>query len=490
MVKNNNITNKNTLLIVPIIGPSYDDVVAQITQAQTLADIIEMRWDLIDSDVVSRFSSCIRCNILPMIFTIRHHDHGGMWDDSEDARLSLFLILLRYTPEYIDCEYDAGIVLKGITREKDSETKLIVSYHNMKSTPQDLDALLLLMREAAPGGDIFKVATYAVSSCDALRMISFAQKAPGPFIGVCMGEKGAVTRVSAPMMRCWGTYAALGKGKATAEGQMTAEEMVDIYRYREITKDTRLCALIGDPVTLSRGHIYHNKVFHENKRDILYIKIQLDLKDLSEFFALARTMPFVGMSVTMPLKEAVISYFEKVDGVAEEIGALNTICFRDGKMEGYNTDGVGAFDAIEKKCSVEGKRVIVVGAGGTARALVHEAQRRGAEVVIINRTYERAQQIAELYGAEAIPFSRLKEVMSLGYDVVINATSVGMATHAEDSIVEEEWFLPGTIAFDVVSVPEKTLFLSCAEQARCSIVTGKEMFRCQADLQQKLWNDF
>lgn len=264
-------------------------------------------------------------------------------------------------------------------------------------------------------------------------------------------------------------YACLHGGAKTGPGQLSVDELMSIYHYDRLNEQTAIYGLIGDPVEKSPGHLHHNAVFRKKGCNAVYVKMQVKPEELAKFIPLAKELGIRGLSVTIPLKEKILHFVDVVDRSAQSIGALNTLKFEEGKIFGTNTDGNGALDAIEKKASVRGKKVVLLGAGGAARAIAFEAKKRGADVILVNRTASRAEALAKELGCRA---GQLPD----NYDVLINCSPVA-----------EEKILPGTIAMDVVYAPKDTPFLQEAARKNCQIVYGEEMYLNQAAGQTQFW---
>jgi 3-dehydroquinate dehydratase/shikimate dehydrogenase len=226
--------------------------------------------------------------------------------------------------------------------------------------------------------------------------------------------------------------------------------------------------------------LIHNAVFEDQKINAVYLRIAVKNEQLSAFFSLARQLPFKGLSVTMPHKEAVMPYLNETSIQTQVIGACNTIVISDGKWTGYNTDGIGAMNAIEKRRIVYGSHIVFIGAGGAAKALIFEAAQRGAFVTVINRTPDKAIEIATAMKGRGGGWDLLPEVCKSGYDVIIKCIP-------EEDPIDEKWVLPEKIAMDIVYVPKNTPFLIKAAQKKCQIVYGYEMFVGQAVEQLRLW---
>jgi 3-dehydroquinate dehydratase/shikimate dehydrogenase len=293
-----------------------------------------------------------------------------------------------------------------------------------------------------------------------------------------MGEPGKFARVLGPVMGNVIDFARPDLEEQSAPGQLAISELVDVYHYPDLNRETAIYGLIGNPVVNSPGHLYHNGVFRSRSLNAVYVKMEVGPEELSDFILLAKKMGIRGLSVTAPLKEKIIPFLDGIDPGAEKIGAINTLLFKEGQILGTNTDGCGALDAMEKKISVNGRRVVVLGAGGVARAIAFEARARGAELMILNRTVERAEELAGVLGCRA---GRLDEMPS-DYDIIINCSSGPMPIDAKK-------MRPQVLAMDVMCFPKETAFLKEAQKRGCQIVYGEEMYVNQAAGQSRFWMD-
>jgi len=458
------------MLTVSIQG-NFDQAREEIHLANRVADCIEFRIDLMEKQDGAHLSKLRSSAKVPVIFTIRNKEHGGKFEGNEKEREEKFLELLPLKPDYIDIEWDAPFTLDG---------KVIVSYHNFKETPEHLDKILEKMRMKR--GVIYKLATYANSSIDALRILSFV-KENNDVAGMCMGEKGEITRILAPIVGAPLIYTHLGK--ETAIGQVSLPHLQSLYHFKRLNRSTKIYALIGDPVKYSVGHLVHNHQFQKEKVDGVYVKIPLGDSELSPFFHLLRTLPFEGISVTMPLKEKVGIYLDLIDPDAEKMGAINTLVKKGGKWFGLNTDGKGALNALEKEGKVQGKIVLILGAGGAARGVAFEAVRRGGKVVIANRTYEKGKRLADKVGGSAVSFEAID---TCPYDFIINTTSVGLGDPVGKTSLSSAMIRQKSVALDLIIHPKKTRFLDLVLEKGGKVIYGSEMFAHQALGQLRAWN--
>ena len=383
---------------------------------------------------------------------------------TESEREALIERLLDLEPPFFDLESDMRPQFLHAAIKKYPKTEFVLSYHNFEGIPADLDQIYREMAKYEAFS--YKIAVMVHSTNEAVRMLLFAKKHPKTSM-ICMGESGSFARALGPVVGNLVDYAAVDAQERTGPGQLTAEELMDIYHYPSLNRETAIYGLIGDPVEKSPGHIYHNGVFQKRGLNAVYVKMGVKPEELAEFIALAKEIGIRGLSVTIPLKEKILPC---IDGPAGPIGAINTLRFHNGQITGTNTDGRGALDAIEKKIPVRGKKVVLLGAGGAARGIAFEAKARGAHVLVLNRTVQKAKELGyEAGGLDEVPDD---------YDILINCSPMS---------IDPGTIRPKTVAMDVVYAPRETEFLKAADAKGCQIVYGEEMFLNQAALQTAFW---
>ena len=469
-----------TPLFGVVTGPHLIDVEALLSSEKSQIDGIELRLDAFKAVDLAALKAFIQNSALPVMLTLRRKDQGGMFEGTENERLTLLERLCALQPAYLDLEYDVPLDFRRQLFERHPQVQILSSYHNFEETPLDLEELLTRVR--TPYAHIIKIAVTARSMLDTLRMLSFLQlhNASIKIIGISMGKEGSLTRILAPLVGNCLTYAPLMAEGATAPGQLLARELQETYRFRTLNRNTAIYALIGDPVERSLGALIHNAVFQEGQIDAVYVKIPLKKGELDSFFQWIQSFPVRGLSVTMPHKENVIPFLDTRSKEVQEMGACNTIKIEKGKLLGFNTDGVGALNAIERVEGVREKRLVIIGAGGAAKAIIYEALQRGAHVTILNRSAEKAQELAHLYQCRGGGFDLFPTVVRERYDILINCIPDG-------DLIDGEWILPNSIAMDIVYLPKETPFLRRALEKNCRLIFGYEMFVHQAVEQQHIW---
>jgi len=264
-----------------------------------------------------------------------------------------------------------------------------------------------------------------------------------------------------------------------------------------ISGNARVCAIIGDPVEHSLSPVMHNAAFKKLGLDLVYMAFTVTPKELKIAISDARVMGLKGLNVTMPHKNAVMSYLDDVDQMARNIGAVNTILSHDGRLIGYNTDGNGAIIAMqENKIFPKGKKLIILGAGGAAKAIAYQAAQDVEELVILNRTPEKARKIAESlrrnYDKKVkigkLSSTVLKEELKTA-DILINATSVGMYPNIDRSPVPSDFLSPDLSVMDIVYNPITTKLLNDAISIGAKVVSGIEMLIYQGSLAFEIWTN-
>lgn len=238
-------------------------------------------------------------------------------------------------------------------------------------------------------------------------------------------------------------------------------------------------AVIGHPITHSKSPQLHEAGFIELEIDAQFEAIDVSPEDLENWIK-TEAKHYHGIAVTIPHKEAMLKLVEKLAPAAEAIGAVNTLYWQEDVLCGTNTDCFGALKALGG--DLEGKKAIVLGAGGAARAVVFALKTAGVHTAVWNRTSQKAIDLAEEFEVDPVEHLNID-----GFDIVINATPVGLKEWK--SVLPEDSFSPHQVAFDMVYDPLETKFLSHAAEAEAETITGDKMLVYQALEQFKLWNE-
>ncbi len=264
-----------------------------------------------------------------------------------------------------------------------------------------------------------------------------------------------------------------------------------------VSGKTRLCGVIGDPVEHTMSPVMHNAAFREIGIDYLYVPFRVKKEELGKAIEGMRALNIRGLNVTIPHKVAVLQFLDELDHLAEKIGAVNTIVNVDGVLKGYNTDATGFLQALlERGIEPEGKKVVILGAGGASRAISFILADRGAHLVILNRLLELdwaeelANRISQSFNkeVEALELDRENLARVLGKaDILVNATSVGMSPNIDQTPVDSDLLRPDLTVYDIVYNPIKTRLLREAETAGAETIGGLDMLIWQGALAFEKW---
>ncbi|XEC96773.1 shikimate dehydrogenase [Paenibacillus tarimensis] len=260
-----------------------------------------------------------------------------------------------------------------------------------------------------------------------------------------------------------------------------------------VDSHTVLYGVIGDPIRHSKSPVMMNRAFRETGINGVYCAFHIRQDQLGEFAAGVRVMGIRGINVTIPHKLDIMKYMDELDASAEAIGAVNTIVNDDGRLTGYNTDGIGYVRSLkeEAESDLSGKRIVLLGAGGASRGILYAlTKERPERITLTNRTLERAQSLASDFRqyaeVAAVSNDQLEKVCSEA-DIVINTTSVGMFPHVEDVPVDVSWLRPDAVASDLIYNPLTTKFLRQAQERGCRIHGGLGMFIYQGAYAFEYW---
>jgi shikimate dehydrogenase len=264
----------------------------------------------------------------------------------------------------------------------------------------------------------------------------------------------------------------------------------------DISGKTRVCGVIGDPIEHTLSPAIHNAAFNHLKLDFVFLAFRVKAADLENAVRGMRGLGIHGLNVTMPHKSTIIAYLDEVDSTVKFLGSANTILNKNGKLSGFNTDGVGALKAIrENGTEASEKKVLLLGAGGAAKAIAFALAEKAGELVVLNRSAEKAKKLAEtlgrmsnrkVVGGALSPDAIAKNLRDS--DVLINATSVGMHPEADQSIVPPQWLRSDLTVMDIVYNPVETKLARDAKAAGAKVISGVEMLIYQGAASFEIWS--
>jgi 3-dehydroquinate dehydratase / shikimate dehydrogenase len=416
-----------------------------------------------------------------VIATCRRAAAGGKFRGSIAAEYDILRKAADAGCQLVDLELQSATRLKCSQIEKlRSEAAVVLSFHDFRATAKLEETFAKMSGLSA---DFYKVVSTARTLYDNLSLMNFLEKHRDQhsLVGMCMGEQGIISRVLGVRAGSAFTFGALNADDKTAAGQVTAQELRSTYRIDQVDLATRVYGVVGDPVSHSLSPAIMNAALRRENVNGVFLALQA--KSLKDLMACMKELPIQGLSVTMPYKQAIIPHLDNTDPQTTRIGACNTVVrSQEGKLYGFNTDTSGVVRPLEQRMALQDARVLLLGAGGAARAAVFGLKERGAQIFILNRSAASGQKLARQAKARTLKRSDLKR---LDFDVIINATPVGMGNTHESPLNADE--IKSRYVFDMVYDPAETKLLQLAKERGAETIAGSEMFVHQAARQFEIW---
>jgi len=469
-----------TKVCISIAGSTPAEMIDKAVSVIKETPFIEFRLDYLDKPLLAlpKFKQFFADNTAATgIATCRRTENGGKFDGSLAAELEILTKCAGAGFHMVDLELESAESLKkdDLQKLRESEIGLLISYHDFTGT-HDLDGVFRRIESFGP--DFIKVVPTAKALVDNVTLIRFLERMNdhSNIIGICMGDAGIISRVLGVRAGSAFTFAAATVGEETGPGQIAARTLIETYRIEQVDAATKVYGVAGNPIHSSLSPVMMNTAFRRETVNAVYLALQTH--KLSDLLKLVHDIPIQGLSVTMPLKQEIMAHLERTDPLSAKIGACNTVLRvpsgeNAGKLFGFNTDVAGIVGPLEKRvASLRDAKILVLGAGGAARAAVFGLRDKGANVFIMNRTPETAQKLARQAGAKSIKKEALAKTP---FDIVINATSVGMAGNKAAPLIEEKE-LNAKLVFDLVYNPLETPLIRLARQMSIPFITGVEMF--------------
>lgn len=473
-------------ICVSVCAGGLDEFINGIRNAAELADIIELRFDCLTMRDIEKLLKRLPGLKIPktLLATFRSKEQGGRRNVGIEERQEFW----KNVPNLFwagDLEEDALIFSSELTRK-------IVSFHDFEGVPYDLETIY--NRLASTGADIVKIAVQVEDVTETIGVWKILERAKAEkrqIVPIAMGEAGKSTRILGLARGSAVTYALPDGGKGTAPGQMTARELVDVYRAKELDEKTEVYGVIGGNTAYSISPHIHNSAFSAKGLNSVFLPLQV--RDIDAFIRrMVRPetrevdLNFRGFAITIPHKQAIIKLLDEVDEVACRIGAVNTVKIEDGHLYGFNTDADGFIEPLKTVYGdLTDARVAVVGAGGAARACVYALVGHMADVMVFARNPDKAREIAEEFGAG----SGLNPISGFsGFDIVINATPLGTSGDLANETIATSDSLKGVkLVYDLIYNPADTQLLREATAAGVETIGGLEMLIGQGARQFEIW---
>ncbi len=497
--------------ICVVIGRTRHKMVqAEIQEAARQgAKFIELRLDFLAKP--PDFKRLLQDKPCAILATVRRPADGGRWAHPEDARRLLLRQAIVGGVDWVDLESD---VIAAIPRF--GKVKRIVSYHNLDGVPKDLEKIHEAMCKV--DADVVKIAVRARSATDNLRVLDLLRSPAKPTVAFCMGDMGLPSRILGAKFGAPFTYGAFNPERGIAPGLPSVRDLRSIYFYPQITAETQIFGVLGNPVTHSLSPLIHNKAFRQLGIDAVYLPFRVPRSDFLTVVKAFERLNIKGYSVTIPHKESAATLADVKDDAVTRTQAANTLVKRDAwKLSGsatavtlgtpaasppaengftaYNTDYQGVIEALRNNLPTDppppdphrplaGRTALILGAGGIARAVAFALLSEDVVVTITNRTPERAEKLAAEAHCKYVEWGARHNTLC---DLLVNCTAVGMHPNLDEMPVHHSFLKSGLLVFDTVYTPETTLLVKEARERGCHVVTGVELFVRQASLQFKLF---
>lgn len=474
----------NSTICAVVAPPRARELRTQLEAALARTKTVEIRLDWLSDDAeIDRFLKwfSVRSKSLATatyIATCRRVEGGGRYKGTIARQLLHLANAIRAGCQWYDlevetvrqCPPELVDVMLG-------DGKQLASAHFFKSMPRNLPRVAAELKRTHPAG--IKIAAHCDSLAEGLKLLRFA-RTQRTMVAIPMGEVAMPLRILSPREGSALTYAAVEH--STAPGQISLDEALDVYRADKIRRKTRLYGVIGDPIGHSLSPVMQNAAFQARRVNAAYFPFLV--RDLKDFVRAVRDIGIRGFSVTIPHKERILRFLDECDGLAAKIGAVNTVLVRgNGKLYGYNTDYVGVLQTLQSRIALENIRVLILGAGGAARAVAFALAQAGASVCVWARRMEQAKSLARAASGQVLERRQLRGEF---FDAIVNATPVGMHPHVADSPLDANE-LNCQLVFDTIYRPRQTKLLQLAASRGIQTVSGVDMFVAQGSAQWEIW---
>jgi len=412
------------------------------------------------------------------IATCRRRQAGGRYRGSIAKQVIYLAEALRAGCAWCDLEVETAVACpRELLDTLLGDGRRLTSAHFFRAAPPNPRRVVVQLEQTK--SHAVKIAAQCDSLGESLRLLQLARVSRSRVV-VPMGDAALPARVLA--LRQGSALAYAPVEEVTAPGQVSLDELKHVYRAGCLTRRTRVYGVIGNPVGHSFSPQLQNAGFQARRINAVHLPFLV--RDLRDFLRAIEPLGIAGFSVTLPHKEAILRHLDGCDPLAAAIGAVNTVVVRaKGELYGYNTDYVGVLRALERRMPLRGSRVLILGAGGAARAVAFALAQAGAAVCICARRPERAKRLARAVGGEAVARARIRHEF---FDAIVNATPVGMYPLVGQSPLSGRE-LNCRLVFDTIYRPQKTKLLQLTARRGIETVSGVEMFVAQGTAQWEIW---
>ena len=484
------------MICVPVAAASPLDLISRARSLAPEESFLELRLDSLaePASVIPLLGEFFSDHAETLVIaTCRSKAAGGGYVGSPDQELVILTAAAEAGCQIVDTSLETleGLPgehpLRAVEAIRGHGAALLISYHDYKNT-RGLEAVLERMERHSP--DFIKIVSTARRQAHNLAMLRLLARHSDrlAMVAFCMGERGIPSRILSTRGGAVFTFAAASEVEATAPGQPTSSILRDLYRIEAIDGSTRVYGVAGNPIRHSLSPLMLNSAFRKESVNAVFLPLRSSRASISDpvldLLKLVLASPLHGLAVTMPLKQSMLPHLERTDPLSAKIGASNTVVrSSDGKLYGFNTDVAGIVHPLERRLRLKGANILVLGAGGAARAAVFGLMDRGAVVSILNRTAETARKLGRQAGAKV---ARRDQLRKQKFDVIVNATSVGMPGSAEGTLLEPDE-INARLVFDLVYNPIETPLIRQARSRGIPVIPGLEMFVQQGVRQFEIW---
>jgi 3-dehydroquinate dehydratase/shikimate dehydrogenase len=466
-----------------VASPHAEGVRKQLRLALKTAKLVEIRLDWLRSDsemevFLKWLAGLKKKPAATLIATCRRREGGGRYPGTIAKQLVHLSAAIRAGCQWYDLEVEsANECPPELLEVLLAPGRQLRSAHFFEGMPRHLGRVARNLRAGRP--QAIKIAANCGSLAESIHLLKFAQSQRN-IVAIPMGDVAAPVRLLSVRMGSLFTYAPVEH--ATAPGQVSLDEARKLYRADGIDRRTAVYAVIGDPIGHSLSPILHNAGFQARRMNAVYLPFLV--RDLKDFLGALEPLGIKGFSITIPHKERILRHLDGCDPLAAKIGAVNTVVVRgNGRLYGYNTDYVGVLRALQTRLPLPDTRVLVLGAGGAARAVAFALAEAGSSVAVCSRRAAQAESLARAVGGETIARGRLRHEF---FDAIVNATPVGMHPNPRQSPLAANE-LNCRLVFDTIYRPRETRLLQLAARRGIQTVSGLDMFVAQGTAQWEIW---
>ena len=482
----------NGKICVSVCAETISQVIENIKRAAEYADVIELRFDCLSETEIQKTNFKLPDFTKQFLVTFRPREQGGKRDLTLYERLKFWQFILwenRRKKFLIDTEFDINSALNP------EKIQTIISYHDFVGNSENLSAVYEFFKQTS--NKIIKLAVQTDDLTDSLVVWKLLEKANSEnrqIIPIAMGETGKWTRILGLAHGAFMTYASLESGSETAPGQISAKDLREVYRVKELNEETEIYGIVGGNTSYSTSPFMHNAAFKFHNLNSVYVPFQVkDIDGFINVFLKESGLNIKGFSVTIPHKETIIKYLDETDETARKIGAVNTVKIENGKLFGYNTDAHGFIEPLRNAFGdLQNAKVAVLGAGGAARACVYALKQEKADVTIYARDLEKAKSLADEFQIELKelpkPENRKSKTGFNDFDILVNTTPLGTKGELEtETPAVADQIESLKLVYDLIYNPFQTRLMTEAGKAGVPTIGGMAMLVAQGMKQFEIW---